>query len=96
MYNPTNGTEYNLTLECPNTLVTVKIPLPLNTMINATLARKFQSIGIDILNQTDTFFSDRCLTFISDTNVQLTIRQRKSNFFPNVYLSPIWLGEVYI
>ena len=84
MFNPDTKIEYNITNECANLTVTVKIPLPKNSKIDPIMARKFRKSGINILNQSDSFFNNRCKTYINETTgLLLTIGERKSLFFKN-------------
>lgn len=84
MFNPYTKQEYNVSQECANVSVAIKIPLPTKTMINPKLARKFQSTGVNIVNQSDQFYVDRCKIYINEsTGILLTLGERKTNFYPN-------------
>ena len=85
MFDPDNNhTEFNVTELCGNISLSVKIPLPKDSKISPILARRFQKTGVNLLNQTDSFYVNRCHIYSNESNgLQLTIRERKSLFYKN-------------
>ena len=76
---------YNITTECDNESILVKIPFPKNTKINIFQARKFQLKNINILNEIDPFYINRCFTYFDETNrmIELTLGERKAIYYKN-------------
>ena len=88
MFNPNNAShEYNLTDECSDVNTIAMFPIPNNTKINVANYRKIRNWNkqqnYNILNQTDQFFTNRCVIYSNDQGNVLTLKERLNQFFPN-------------
>ena len=89
MFNPDTKMEYNISQECNDIEMSIKIPLPKYNRINPVQSMTFTQMGIDINNQNDSFYVDRCKNYPpkNNDNIQLTIRERKTSFYKNQTIS---------
>ena len=89
LFNPNTKEEYNISEECNSVPSFIKISLPSVNKINAVISRRLQKDGVNILNQSDSFYVNRCHIYTNDSNsnIQLTIRERKNTYFKNQTIS---------
>jgi len=81
LYNPKTGEKFNISTECSDTPVNVNFPLPTNTTMNVSNVKKYMSLGYNVMNKSDTFFSNRCIRVVQN-GVEVTISKR-NNLFGN-------------
>eukprot|EP00340_Litonotus_pictus_P002594 CAMPEP_0170522680 /NCGR_PEP_ID=MMETSP0209-20121228/8102_1 /TAXON_ID=665100 ORGANISM="Litonotus pictus, Strain P1" /NCGR_SAMPLE_ID=MMETSP0209 /ASSEMBLY_ACC=CAM_ASM_000301 /LENGTH=737 /DNA_ID=CAMNT_0010810315 /DNA_START=3940 /DNA_END=6150 /DNA_ORIENTATION=- len=59
---------------------TVKIPINTNKYNNTEYDKLLNELEVDLLNGTDTFFSDRCFKFSGENGTDVTLNSRRKEF----------------
>jgi hypothetical protein len=95
-YRYTDRLKLNTSI-CDDTEVTIKIPLNAatnnETQYNITLYKEMKKNGIDIFNQSDPFFTNRCIPFVDPiTGADASLTYRRENYYQTQ--QPICVGLV--
>ena len=84
------GNQLDLSL-CMNRDITIEITYPLNPEyfddIDIEFAEEMMNDrGIDLYNMNDTFFNDICMTYSTENNTDVVIKDRRNDYFVNISL----------
>ena len=84
IFNGKNGNLLNTTY-CNDLNVKISHPIVDQNGINLNISQKlYEEYNIDVYRSNDSFFNDFCMNYTSDKNTDLTISQRRNNFYQNV------------
>ena len=78
-----NGKKLDLSL-CKGISITVNSPIIDANSIDLDKANDLANQGIDVFNSSDTFFNDLCQPFSSENNSDVTISDRRNDYYQNV------------
>ena len=85
IYNSENGEELSKE-PCSGDKITVTVNIENVENINLTEAKYFAELGINVYNFSDAFFNDICFEFTAENGKDVTLKDRKKNYFQNVSL----------
>ena len=78
-----NGTQLKDLSACNDVKVTVSSNIKDTESVKLEKASEFKDLGYDIYNKSDAFYTDNCAA-ASDNGNDITLSDRKKNFYPNV------------
>ena len=79
-----NGKELNTSI-CEESSIIIKKPIKDNENIDLETAKYYsEKFGIDVYNASEEEFNDICTQFISENNTDVTIKNRREDYFQNV------------
>ena len=78
-----NGKKLDLSL-CKGISITVNSPIIDTSSIDLNKANDLANQGIDVFDSNDTFFNDICQPFSSENNSDVTISDRRNDYYQNV------------
>ena len=82
-YNSQTGERLDLSI-CAGEKVEVIVSMNTTKGVNITQAEQFASIGVDVYNSSDPFFNDVCFPFTSEDGKDVTLDDRRVNYYQNV------------
>jgi hypothetical protein len=94
-YNPVTKEMLNLDI-CMNTTQTIQLPISNATNLNLTLYKDLKAKGIDIYDPNNTYFNNRCASYI-DTNSSkdTTVNWRRQNYLQSIIPQCLGLNCTY-
>ena len=85
IYNSENGKELSKE-PCSGDKITVTVNIENVENINITQAKHFADLGINVYNFSDPFFNDICFEYTAENGKDVTLKDRKKNYYQNVSL----------
>ena len=82
-FNSETGERLDLSL-CEGEKINVTVKISTTEGVNITQAEEFAAMGIDVYNSSDPFFNDVCIPYTSESGKDVTLEERRKNYYQNV------------
>ena len=80
-----NGNELNISI-CEEKSIKIYSPIVNLNSINLNELIELNNLGYDIFNAEDEFYNNICTRFSSQNNTDVTLKDRRKNYYPNISL----------